>query len=199
MLSRNVQIGRSSREIAHRLQEFVGHVGGIGAHEPHAANTGYLIDFHEQIGETGRLFALDVTVAVDRLTQQDDFDDALIRKRANLVEDIFRRTRLLRPANAWNDTVRAEFIAPEHNADHRLKDARTRFREPFRVEKTKRIANGVRIVLILEPIHADGDLLRAGRRRGRDKRREPIYLAGPANNIDVGRARKNLRLIFLRP
>ena len=56
----------------------------------------------------------------------------------------------------------------------------------------------MRIVLILEPIHADGDLLRAGRRGRRDKRREPIYLAWSANNIDVGRARKNLRLIFLR-
>ena len=56
-LGRNVQVGRDLRQIAHRLQQIVGHVPRVIGDELDAADAGHVVDQREQVGQQNRLSA----------------------------------------------------------------------------------------------------------------------------------------------
>ena len=180
------------------MEQGVRHIRRVRADEANATDSRDFVDFDEQIGEARRLFPLDVTITIDRLPKKRYFDATLVGEGSNFVQNILRRARLLRPANARDDAVRAELIAPEHNAHHRLEDARSNARQAFRVVLAERVANDARRVAVLETVDADRDLLRPGRGGVGDQIDETIDLPRADDDVDVRRSAENRRLVFLR-
>ena len=85
-----------------------------------AADPGQVVYARQQIGQQQRLGTRCIPVAVDRLAQQGDLDAAAVGQSPHFVEDFGRRAALGGSPHARHDTIGAELIAAEEDADHGL-------------------------------------------------------------------------------
>ncbi len=195
-LHRHVQIAANLGQIAHGLEQVVGHVLREVGDELDPLNAGRVVDFGQQVRQPhAPAVAQLVLVAVDGLAQQRDLLAPLGGKLANLGGEVLRVPALLRPAHARYDAISTELIAADVDADIGLERIGPHRRVAQRIVALEAALD---LMAALGAIEAERNLQLAGVAYGADQLRQARELAGAADDVDVRGPAADQLLVFLR-
>ena len=190
-LGGDVQVPTDPLAVAHRLQRLVGKIAGVTSHEPQPRQVRRgLVDTVKQFGK-GRQPAVRaaVGVVVDGLAEQRDLAHAGVGEANHFLDDVRRRAVHFGPASVGDDAVGAELVAPASDADVGLGGAVgavvgaeaagkvQRLEMILRRRERAAAAAGRAHQRRLARLPGDGGVV--------DQSRQPVQLAGPAEQVDL--------------
>lgn len=116
-LGRYVDVSKDFRDITNSLEEVVGHILGEAGDKFDSAKVGDPIQSEQEVRESP-LAAIGggIFVAVDGLTEEGDFGDALIDQQLGFFNDIERVAALFRATGGRDHAIGAELVAAHHDA-----------------------------------------------------------------------------------
>ena len=136
-----MQILHHFGQVTDGLQQIIRHIAWKIGDEPNSLDALNVVKLSQQFGQANETTVFGVFVAVDCLSQERDFPDALICQNSCFFENMCWRTTLLRTASYWHHAIGAELIAADHDADKGLERSRAHFRIAQRVVALKAVRN----------------------------------------------------------